>query len=108
LLIVAFAASLAAGAAAQEPSRATPRGPVDPDAKVAPVVHQSPFAGYRPFADAQVGPWRAVNDEVGRIGGWKVYAREVFEANEAEKRGVPGAGTGPGGEAPAGTVSGGR
>jgi hypothetical protein len=62
-----------------------PRDPADPAAQVAASEYQSPFAGYRPFADRGVGPWRELNDEVARIGGWRAYAREVFEANEAAK-----------------------
>ena len=34
------------------------------------------FDGYRPFKDQPVGSWRENNDLVGRIGGWKAYARE--------------------------------
>jgi hypothetical protein len=66
-----------------------PRDPADPAAQVAALGYQSPFAGYRRFADRGAGPWRALNDEVARIGGWKAYAREVFEANEAAKGVAP-------------------
>ena len=47
---------------------------------IAPLNYRSPFAPYRPFADATVGSWRELNDEVARIGGWKAYAREAYEA----------------------------
>lgn len=56
--------------------------PRDAGVPVPPAVHQSPFAQYRPFAAEVLGSWRGVNDEVGRIGGWKVYAREAYEATK--------------------------
>lgn len=31
---------------------------------------------YRIFQDEPVADWRSLNDTVGRIGGWRVYARE--------------------------------
>ena len=86
IVLVAVTACLSIAAFAQEPSRAPVRDAADPGSAVAPVVYSSPFSGYRRYADGEVEPWRAVNDEVARIGGWKVYAREVYEAAEAEKR----------------------
>jgi hypothetical protein len=75
-----------AGPASGNPA---PRDPADPAAQIAASAYQSPFAGYRPFADRGVGPWRELNDEVARVGGWRAYAREVFEANEAAKGAAP-------------------
>jgi hypothetical protein len=40
-------------------------------------VYRSAFEGYRAFADEPVRSWRETNDTVGRIGGWKAYAREI-------------------------------
>ena len=40
-------------------------------------LYRSAFEGYRAFADEPVRPWRETNDTVGRIGGWKAYAREL-------------------------------
>lgn len=37
----------------------------------------STFTGYRAYTDQSVGSWREANDEVGRIGGWRAYAREA-------------------------------
>jgi hypothetical protein len=52
-----------------------------PKAPVAP--YRSAFDGYRGFADAKPVPWREANDNVGRIGGWRAYAREAAQANPA-------------------------
>jgi len=38
---------------------------------------RSALEGYQPFADEKPAPWRATNDNVGRIGGWRAYAREA-------------------------------
>ena len=81
-----------AGAAAQPSAGPGRPEPTDARAPVPPAVHQSPFAHYRPFAAEVLGPWKAVNDEVGRIGGWKVYAREVYEATKQEEQASGAAG----------------
>ena len=39
-------------------------------------AYASAWAGYRPWRDEAVGDWRQANAVVGRIGGWRVYARE--------------------------------
>ena len=59
--------------------------------------HVSAFERYRPYADQAVRPWREVNAEVGRIGGWRAYARE---ANEAAERPAPAQGEAPAGQHP--------
>ncbi len=59
----------AAGASRPDPS--------DPAVSVPAVVHRSAFAVYRPFADQEIKDWRESNDNVGRIGGWRAYAREA-------------------------------
>ena len=65
--------------------------PADPSARVPAAEYRSPFADYRPLGDEAVGNWRAANDEVGRIGGWREYAREVQGAESAPKApGSPG------------------
>ena len=56
---------------------------------------RSAFDGYRPFDDAPVAAWRASNDTVGRIGGWRAYAREAQEALAAPAPTPPSPTTGP-------------
>ena len=38
--------------------------------------YESALSDYRRFADQPVGDWREANATVGRIGGWRAYARE--------------------------------
>lgn len=40
----------------------------------------STFSGYRAYTEQAVGSWREANDEVGRIGGWRAYAKEAAPA----------------------------
>ena len=54
---------------------------------------RSALEGYRPFADEQPAPWRASNDTVGRIGGWRAYAREAAPGGGADPAAAPAAPT---------------
>ncbi|WP_157264206.1 hypothetical protein [Azohydromonas aeria] len=57
------------------PALAVAQGSATPAAPQS--VYRSAFEGYRPFADEPVRSWRETNDTVGRIGGWRAYAREA-------------------------------
>lgn len=81
-LFALLAVGLSIPVSGQGVSVAAPPSP-DPtraDAPQGPLAYRSPFEGYRPHRDITPGPWRAMNDEVARIGGWKAYAREAHEA----------------------------
>lgn len=69
-------ALLAAGAAAAQP--APPPAPV-PE----PFAFRSALEQYQPYAPQPVGSWRGANDTVGRIGGWRAYAREAAASEAA-------------------------
>lgn len=43
----------------------------------------STFAGYQAYTEQAVGSWREANDNVGRIGGWRAYAREAAQPDSA-------------------------
>ena len=45
--------------------------------------YHSAFEGYRSFTDEPVGNWKAANDKVGQIGGWRVYAKEASSEGDA-------------------------
>jgi hypothetical protein len=53
--------------------------------------YRSVFDDYRSFAEQPLAPWRASNDTVGRIGGWRAYARE----SQGEPAPASNAGPGP-------------
>lgn len=48
-----------------------------PGAPLPDLSYRSALEGYQPFADEKPGSWRDANDNVGRIGGWRAYAREA-------------------------------
>ena len=69
------ALSLPAAALAQDDRRPDP---LDAKAATPPLVHRSAFAGYKKWlADSPPVAWRAANDAVLGIGGWRAYAREA-------------------------------
>jgi len=82
-VVTAGFCAIASPALGEAPAGTMHRNPGDPAAATPPAAYVSPFAGYRPFAHGSPAPWRGVNDEVGRIGGWKAYAREVFDAQQS-------------------------
>ena len=65
IALIALAAALSAGAAE--------------------VSFRSVLEGYQPFSDEPVGSWREANDTVGRIGGWRAYAKEASSAASAAR-----------------------
>jgi hypothetical protein len=75
--------AIAAYASAAAIAHAQPGGvrpdPADPAAATPPVHHRSSFDGYRRDAEPRIEPWRASNDRVRDVGGWRIYAREVDE-----------------------------
>jgi len=79
--LVALVAPFAAHAQSPVPqARQASDGRPDPlnaQASVPPLVHESAFTQYRRLTDVPVGSWRDANDTVARIGGWRVYAREA-------------------------------
>ena len=42
-----------------------------------PVPYKSAFDGYQAYSDDQISNWKAANDEVARIGGWREYAKQA-------------------------------
>ncbi len=44
----------------------------------------SPLRAYRAYADQSVASWREANDQVGRIGGWRAYAKEMQTGEPAK------------------------
>jgi len=68
-----IAAALAAGPVAAQP----------PGTETAPTAWRSAFDGYQPYAEAPLASWRESNDTVGRIGGWRAYARDGQEGARA-------------------------
>jgi hypothetical protein len=46
---------------------------------VSPLPFKSTLDKYKPYTDEKIVPWKAANDEVGKIGGWRSYLKEANE-----------------------------
>lgn len=44
---------------------------------------RSALEGYQPYTDEKIVNWKEANDVVGRIGGWRAYAKEAREPDAA-------------------------
>ena len=44
--------------------------------------HQSATNMHRAYEEVTLKDWKAANDRVGEIGGWRVYANEAYQANK--------------------------
>ena len=53
--------------------------PLDARASVPPARHDSVLQRYRGGGEVQVGDWKAANDNVTRIGGWRTYLRQAAQ-----------------------------
>ena len=42
--------------------------------------YESAFDAYERYEESEGPDWRGANDRVGEIGGWKTYAREMYES----------------------------
>ncbi len=63
--------------------------PADANSANPPTIYQSPFADYRPLGEDKNTPWKDANDTVGKIGGWRAYAREAAAAMKAREAATP-------------------
>jgi len=54
------------------------------------LAYCSALEKHQPYQAQPVQPWREANDTVGRIGGWRAYAREAADGAPAQDQ--PGAG----------------
>lgn len=73
-LTVAAAALTAHAQATARPGRPDP---LDPKARVPALAYRSSLTMHKPTAEDKPVSWREANDNVARIGGWRVYAREA-------------------------------
>lgn len=73
------------------PASAQQPGAAAASAASAPAPYRSAFEAYQAFADQKIAPWRDSNDTVGKIGGWRAYAREASASGAPAA--APGAAT---------------
>ena len=76
-LAVAAQTAPAAGGAPSSTAAAAPSAAASAAAAAAArAPYRSVFTDYRGMSEQPLAPWRASNDTVGTIGGWRAYARE--------------------------------
>ena len=61
-------------------SQASSPAPATPAAKSG--AGASAFDGYKPYTDEPRGNWKAANDNVARIGGWREYAKQAQQPED--------------------------
>ena len=49
-----------------------------------PPAYRSALEGYQPYTDEKIVNWKEANDNAGRIGGWREYAKEASESQKPE------------------------
>ena len=92
-ITIAFAQAMTIAAA--QSNTATPSvgrsNPLEASAAVPQLTYESSFRNYRPLGNDTVGGWKEANDNVGRIGGWRVYAREAATPDAVTSQPAAGA-----------------
>ena len=48
-----------------------------------PLEYRSVFEGYKPYTEEKIIDWKRANDNVGKIGGWREYAKEASQPDTA-------------------------
>lgn len=83
-MAIALALALAPTASAQTPRSTSPSpntslsvDPLDPSVPLPALRYCSALQSYRADPGTELGDWKASNERVQRIGGWRAYAREA-------------------------------
>ena len=95
-LLAPFAANAQAPATQPRQAGDLRPDPLNPQASVPLLLHESAFTQYRRLTDVPVGSWRDANDTVTRIGGWRAYAREAAQPAAPAVSGPAGSASAPG------------
>ncbi len=86
-VLLAPAVLLAAPPTASPPpagETAAAADPLNPQAPVPRLRYQPALQGFRPLADTPPGDWRALNEQVLRVGGWRSYLRQAHAPEPPE------------------------
>lgn len=88
-MLLLLAAAAGGAAFAQSGDANDPRAP---GAKVPPVTYRSAFEEYRPYREQEIASWRAVNEEVARVGGHIGAIKNVEKPETSQAEEKPAAG----------------
>jgi hypothetical protein len=78
--LLPWVAAMSSMAALTVSAQSAPQVPAAPTQAGQAQGYRSAFEEYQPFTDEKVLSWKQANDTVGRIGGWRAYAKEAQEA----------------------------
>jgi len=67
----------------------TAPAPSTSPSSMAPAPYRSAMEGYKPYTDEKIIDWKQANDNTGRIGGWREYAKEVQQPEAADASAKP-------------------
>lgn len=88
--LLRFASSRWLVAALMAPPLALAQMPEGDTAKVDyQLSYRSALSGYEAYKEQSVQPWKAANDKVGEIGGWRTYAKEMRQTAPATGQDQP-------------------
>ena len=66
-----------------------PAAPSNAQAQAAPTPYRSALEGYQPYSEEKPVPWKQANETVGKVGGWRAYAKEAAEGQAADGKAAP-------------------
>jgi len=88
-LVPLLAAWLAHPVIAQSSPQAPQSDPLKADAPAPTLVYQSAFSQYQALGNGKLMSWKEANDAVGRIGGWREYARQARQPQTPDAPAAP-------------------
>ena len=95
-ILALLAASLGTTqASAQAPAAAPTKPGHAAMAEAAPQSYRSALEGYERYSDEKIVNWKEANDSVGRIGGWRAYAKEASQDPSPDGAAKPASSTAP-------------
>lgn len=89
VLALVLWASAAHGQAAAPKAPAASGTPATALPDTMPAAFRSALEGYQPYADDGMVSWKEANDSVGRIGGWREYARQARQPHAPDAAARP-------------------
>ena len=84
LAALPFYAGLVQAQAVLPNAPSTPSSPPAAMTREASSIYRSAFEGYKPYTDEKTIDWKQANDNTGKIGGWREYAKEAQQPDAAD------------------------
>ena len=82
--------ALLASTASAQTTPPTPSAATVPQSDTATSQYRSALENYQPYGESKQVPWKEANDKVGKIGGWRAYAKEAAQGQAPASDGKAG------------------